>query len=686
MRRQAVRARLRVGVGLAMLFMLCVVVGAATAQARSVEARIDRVATGLAEARDVVLRLDWPEDARTGRLRLQARSVDADSLGYAWRGLRWDCELERDASGTVQCSGTAVARSGAVFSESGGARVEVVIDDGVRADVERAASALSLRMRASPDQLSLMATRVPAAWLEAFVATLWSGGRIHSGEVGGALDLDLRRAGALHARGGLVLEGVGFDTPDGLFAGEGVGAELALEVATRPGAVDVSLAGDVLGGELLAGRIYVPLPDEPVRVVLDARQDAGRWQLPRFHWSDGEALVVEGSLALGDTLAPAHGTIRASSHDAGILGERYLAGVLAPAGFSQLRLHGVLRGEVSWREGALVDAGLELDGVNAIDGAGRFSFAGLRGHPRWTADERRVESRVSWSAGALYGLGLGAVDLPLESQRGEIGLVDGVAMDLLGGRLSFDHFVVRAAGADQQARVGLGLELTGLDLADLSQRLGWPAFSGTVEGRIPSAVYANNQLTLDGGLTMQLFGGRLDIGSLAMERPFGVAPTLSADVSLRGIELLPLTAAFGFGEITGQLAGRIDGLRLLDWSPVAFDAHLYSDPDHRGRQRISQRAVRDISSVGGNFLVTELQNQALRLFSSFAYQRMGIRCRLADQVCSMDGIGSRGDGYTIIEGSGLPRLTVVGFGRLVDWPVLVERLKAVTEGQMPVID
>jgi hypothetical protein len=43
------------------------------------------------------------------------------------------------------------------------------------------------------------------------------------------------------------------------------------------------------------------------------------------------------------------------------------------------------------------------------------------------------------------------------------------------------------------------------------------------------------------------------------------------------------------------------------------------------------------------------------------------------------------DDYTIVEGSGLPRITIVGHRRRVDWPVLVRRLQAAMQGQAPVI-
>jgi hypothetical protein len=182
-----------------------------------------------------------------------------------------------------------------------------------------------------------------------------------------------------------------------------------------------------------------------------------------------------------------------------------------------------------------------------------------------------------------------------------------------------------------------------------------------------------------------LFGGSIKLHELSMERPFGVAPTLSADVAIQDIDLEPMTKVFGFGSISGRLDGRIDRLRMVDWSPVAFDARLETDTSWKGKRRISQRAVNDISSVGGSGLVGGLQAKVLKVFDDFGYERIGLGCKLKDNVCTMDGVGSAGDGYIIVAGAGLPRIQVVGFRRRVDWPTLVSRLKAATEGQAPVI-
>ena len=100
------------------------------------------------------------------------------------------------------------------------------------------------------------------------------------------------------------------------------------------------------------------------------------------------------------------------------------------------------------------------------------------------------------------------------------------------------------------------------------------------------------------------------------------------------------------------------------------------------RQRVSQRAVQDLSSVSDASFVSGLQAQLIGFFDDFGYRQIGIACRLVDEVCEMEGLGSAGPGFIIVEGSGLPRLSVVGFNRRVDWPTLLERLVAASSGDV----
>jgi hypothetical protein len=317
------------------------------------------------------------------------------------------------------------------------------------------------------------------------------------------------------------------------------------------------------------------------------------------------------------------------------------------------------------------------------DPQGRFDFAGLEGDLRFSSVER-LDSELRWSGGRLHGLAFGPTRLPFHSDGGELHLREAADLSMLGGTVTIEHLRLRPPAAQQGLQIRFGLDLHRLDIAQLSTALRWPAFTGELSGHIPEARYADDRLDFEGGLSVELFGGTVQMSSLAMERPFGVAPTLSSDIAFEDIDLESLTGVLGFGTITGKLDGRFDHLRLVDWQPVAFEAVIASDAAAARRadvrQRISQRAVQDLSSVSDASFVSSLQAQLIGLFDDFGYRRIGLSCYLNDEVCQMSGLRSAGNGFTIVEGSGLPRLTVVGYNRQVDWPTLVERLEAASTG------
>ena len=118
----------------------------------------------------------------------------------------------------------------------------------------------------------------------------------------------------------------------------------------------------------------------------------------------------------------------------------------------------------------------------------------------------------------------------------ELRLSRPTVVEALGGRLRLDALRWQAPRGDAGARFQFGLGVEELDLASLSQRLGWPPFTGSISGRIPSARFADDRLDIDGGLQMRVFGGRVDLRELAMERPFGSAPTLTGDVAIEDAE------------------------------------------------------------------------------------------------------------------------------------------------------
>lgn len=672
-------------------------------QARVLELDAVALHSAVANASGIHARLDWPDAASQGRLQLDVDAIEAPDFGYRFRQLHWECVLLRDGGNGWRCGGS--LRSGRGGDKQlrpmqlalavSAARTSVrLADGGASIGIERSADA--------PDATHVLLQRVPVAWLRAYAATLWASARIQKGRIDGALLLTAPARGPLRMQGPLIVTGFALDTPDGTIAADGVNAQVRLDYRQLGAQRSIGSTFVLHGGEILDGGFYAKLPKTPVTLALQATQSGhGDWIFPALRWNDGAVLTAQGNARYSADLALMRSaTLTVRSDDLATARDRYLSGWLGQAGFADLGLRGGVQAQVAFAGAGLQQLRMSLNTIDAVDAKQRFAFRGLNGELNWNAAATPVTSTLHLDGGALYGIALGATTLPLRSDSRQLTLARSADMPMIGGTVTLDRFALTPPDATNGMRFVLGLTMRKLQIAQLAKAFGWPAFAGTLDGKLPAARYASETLTFDGGLDAQAFGGRIAIGKLVMERPFGVAPTLSADIGLDDLDLKSLTGVFGFGQITGRLDGSIRGLRLLDWSPIAFDADLHSDPNHPDKRRISQRAVRDLSNVGGSGIAGGLQAQMLKVFQDFGYARLGLKCRLENNICHMGGVdpdgaassgagslgaGSAGAGYTIVAGSGLPHITVIGFQREVDWPTLVSRLTAATEGNGPVI-
>ncbi|MBB6599727.1 hypothetical protein [Luteimonas sp. MC1825] len=668
--------------------LLLVLLGAADAAwARTLSATITRVATPVATLEGVHVRLDWPEGATQGELQLRAARVDAPDLGYRFRDVDWRCPLRRDGQGGWRCDGQVRQQRGAPLRLAlalapGMAKVDAALSAGGQGQARLAVQ----YERAAPDLTRIDLVAVPVAWAQALASQAWLAGRLHGGTLDGTVRVHAPRGGPLHVEAPLTLGGVAFDTADGSIAGEGLDARLRIDWRALAGGPHVTVDGALRGGELLFGNAYVALPAHPVAVRVALQGGAEGWTVPTFSASDPGVLEASGRAALAGDGSVRSLDLALHSAAVAVLPERYLSGWLGIAGLTGLTLEGALSVELALRDGALHALALRSVALDVAAPDGRFAFNGLDGELRIVAGGS-ADSTLGWRDGALGDIAFGPARLPWRSRDGRLALREPVRVALLGGEVALSGVSLALP------RDGKGMEMEGavaveaLDMASLATALGLPAFPGTLSGVIPRMRYAGERLAFDGGLSMRAFDGEVRVSSLAMERPFGVAPTLSADIVLEGLDMQALTGVFDFGSISGRLHGEVLGLRLVDWQATAFDAELHTEKTRGVRQRISQRAVQNISSVGDASFVTSLQGRLLAVFDDFGYRRIGISCRLANGVCAMAGLHPRGAGFAIVEGAGLPRLDIVGYNRNVDWETLVERLAAVGSGDVtPVFD
>lgn len=650
------------------------------------QARISKADAAGATLRDVRLTLDWPADAPDGQLRLQARDIDAGALGWHFEDVDWRCPLRRETSGDDtrwHCEGPLRSGRGAPL------QLSLVLDAATTtAALSGGDARIGLsRNAAAPDATRIDLRRVPAAWVEALVRSGWTSARLTGGTLDGEVRITTPASRPMRVDADLAIAGLALETEDGSIAAGDVGGDLEIRLRLPDDALDARIDGNLRGGELLFGNAYVLLPDTPVGIGVDmTRVGDGDWSLPRLAWRDGDVLRVDGNARLTPDFGVDELALTLASDDASGLPGRYLSGWLGLAGVPGLTLAGGFRAGLELDGATLRSADIALRRLDIDDASGRFRLDRLDGTVRYSASTP-VRSAFAWHGGALYGMPFDAAAWSLESGAGMLRLREPVAFTFLDGEIGFESLQLQPPSGDTGLRMQTGLRLDALDIGVLAKSLDWPAFEGTLAGRIPTVRYADNRIDFDGGLSMTMFDGRVDVSALAIERPFGVLPTVTGDLALSDLDLHALTGVFGFGSIEGRLHGRVDGLRLVDWNATAFDAELHTEAAPGVRQRISQRAVQDISSVGDASFVTTLQGRAIALFDDFGYRGIGISCRLRNAVCRMGGLRSEGNAFTIVQGAGLPRLDVVGFNRDVDWPTLVERLAAAAGGDVaPVIE
>jgi hypothetical protein len=323
---------------------------------------------------------------------------------------------------------------------------------------------------------------------------------------------------------------------------------------------------------------------------------------------------------------------------------------------------------------------LTLQNVDVEDNNGRFALYKVNAAIPWAYDEAH-EVRLAYEGGHLLKIPLGRTSLVAQTDRYSLTSPQ-LRFPILDGALAVND--VSAAWVNRQWHWHLRARLEPISMGEFAHALNWPFMEGKISAMIPLVTYTGGYLTTDGAMLFNVFDGSIAVTNLTMRDPLGIGPRLNADLQMRNLDLGRLTRTFSFGNIEGRLDGDVKDLQLVKWQPVHFDAEVRDSPG-RYRKKISQRAVENISALGGAGAAAAIQRSFLRFFDEFNYSDIGLSCKLRGDVCEMGGVQSTPQGYVIVKGSGIPAITVLGYNERVSWNELLERLKRVTSGNTKAI-
>ncbi|OOZ37383.1 hypothetical protein [Solemya velesiana gill symbiont] len=460
------------------------------------------------------------------------------------------------------------------------------------------------------------------------------------------------------------------------------------------GKQDISLRS----GALLTPFFYLEPGNKPIDIgfAYDYHETKGDISVSKFNFRDPETISFSAEAAYRITEAAGESGLKSLKLNTDpinlpVLYQRYVQPILAESLFESLELAGQLQVAMQMEDYELSQINTRLLNVFAehkvseeINGS-LFALYNVEGEVNWQASGLSKPSKVRWEGGHLLeNINIGPTVLPLSLYGGEIELASESKIPLFDGALNAEKF--RVGLTDVGPKVEFQGYLTPISMESFSEALGWPILSGQLSGMVPGVTYEEGRLSVDGMALFKVFEGNVVIRDLVLEDLFGVLPVLSADITMKNLDLEALTRTFSFGKITGKLDGRIDSLRLEDWQPIAFDARFATPENDSSRHRISQKAVDNISNLGGAGVSGALSRSFLRFFEEFSYDKLGITCRLENGVCEMGGIEPAKQGYYLVKGGGLPRIDIVGFNTSTDWHVLISKLEQISEGGAPVIE
>ena len=473
--------------------------------------------------------------------------------------------------------------------------------------------------------------------------------------------------------------------PTGLYVAEEVAANIKADIKHSKQQYRWNAQVAIANGQAYVEPVFFDFVDTAITVDTQGayQLDSTQLLIDRFKLEQDKVLTVLGSYQGASDLSGKL-DITLAKKKLNTLYQHWLQPFLINAGFDELELAGELTLELTKQQDTF-SIQTALYDVFIDDQQNRFGVYQLNGELAWTNQQQPLETSLEWQGGYLFQLPFGRSQLNGQVSNERFVLIDSWTQPILDGQLTIQQFELLMP-QQGEPEWSFGAELMPISMTQLTSTFGWPTMNGKLSGVIPKVTYANHQIDIDGALKVNLFEGATVIKDLRLTDPFGSLPQLYANVALSNLDLETLTSTFDFGKITGKLDGRIDDLRLANWQPVAFDAAFYTPEGDESRRRISQQAVNNLSEVSGGASAL-LSRSFLRFFENFSYKQLGLSCKLVNDVCEMDGIKSAENGYYLVEGGGFPpQINVMGFTRRVNWPDLLERLKAVSNADGVVVE
>jgi hypothetical protein len=506
------------------------------------------------------------------------------------------------------------------------------------------------------------------------------------------------------------LDQFAFQSPDSRYAGEQISLGLSMAAAGGRGQTKwkTSVEGTAEKGGFLYDRIYIDLNRNSLHFQAHGAYDpfTGTTDLSQFRLAlrDLLSLEAEGQLADFALQKPCHLLVRLPQihiqpafqlfvkepfeREAPFLAELTVEGDLMAEMELQKETEGWrLLGLCSWHEGGISGKGFAMEGIKLdlpfwSENPGTSTEA-LRRRKLPASKDLPKEGGLFIQSISLPFLPKQSLTLRAQSTPNHLSFTLRDPIKTPAGEIALGPISVSGLSSLSPTLV-TSVTLKEGSLAPLVAGLWSHPVEGSIRAKLHLLHFDGDDIKTRGDVRVRAFGGTIVLSNLGVSGVFSSTPALLLEAAWKDISLAELTEGTPFEKIEGILKGEVKHLEVVGGEPQRFDLFMETIRTKDIPQKISVRALENISRIGGGASpFIGLAGALTSLFKEFPYDKIAVQASLENDVFRIDGpLKEEGKVY-LVKRSGLSGVNVVNQdpGGKISFKDMMKRIKRVTAAQ-----
>lgn len=513
---------------------------------------------------------------------------------------------------------------------------------------------------------------------------------------------------SLAGRANIEMKKGGFSSPDGTKAAQGINGSVILNFSLPRGEKDgaINISSVVSSGEYLWGKFYKDMTKEASKfsskadVTISERSgprfkgtcdlfntgrysysgsfDTGQWDFRVTAQDIPLKRVV--SLFLSDYLAQTSAALKGIEVDGKLDTELSVASV--QKGYAAL-------GNIKLEKTSLKLPGVSL-GITGIDVNLPFDLvpAGTN-----TAVRENPPLGMIEIAGLTKGdYSLEGLKVPIIAFGSDVTATGVISIPFYDGTIRIRNLKVNDA-LGTSPKISFASSVSGVNVPRLLNELTGLSFPGSVKARFPDISYQDGQLTTQGRVVIDIFGGKIEAADFYVKDLFAPSRRIGGSILFQDIDLGKVTETIKVGKITGLVEGFVKDLEIEYGQLSRFVFEMDTAKKGGGSRKVSVDAIENISILGTGTggIGAVLKSGINKFFKEYPYSRIGIRCTLENDIFNIRGKIREGGKEYLIRRAFLRGIDVVNMDpqNMVSFKDMQERIGRVfqkgKDGEGPTI-